>query len=381
MLYQRVYQGKVVWFILLVFLIGYFIVFVVLPRSYQYKLFPSLDHCIRQNRIIPPDNIAPTSRPQLSVISASNIDDLSKLEVLEEDAILYEFTFSPDSSLIGVSGTDYICNIISIFNLSTGNNVATFHTPSDESALSISSSAFDENSVQVLVGNARNTIHSWNIKTGEILRDLKLTNDEESIFTFSHDARWIASRTDRHIEIWDIEKYHLLSHLAGNTEAVVEVVFNPDKTLLATVDANATIRLWNTLSGKQIIAWERNDEANQHPITFSPDGNTLASAIGETIFLWDVQTGAEQAVFRSNSPFESIAFSPDNTLLAAADCIQKQDYTCIASEIWVWNVKTTEKIAVLHSDAHVIRIAFSPDNRAFASLEAHEGLWIWGVPE
>jgi WD40 repeat protein len=72
-------------------------------------------------------------------------------------------------------------------------------------------------------------------------------------------------------------------------------------------------------------------------VAFSPDGKTLASAIGdETITLRDVRTGKQIATLQAHEDhgFYSVAFSPDSKLLVSGS---------IDNAMVLWDVKASKK--------------------------------------
>ena len=53
-------------------------------------------------------------------------------------------------------------------------------------------------------------------------------------------------------------------------------------------------------------------------VAFSPDGQTLASESGRSIYLWDVSTGKlKDSLERWRYNVDSVAFSPDGQTLAS----------------------------------------------------------------
>jgi WD40 repeat protein len=70
------------------------------------------------------------------------------------------------------------------------------------------------------------------------------------------------------------------------------VAFSPSGGLLATADADGTVRLWNPLSGQPVgvpIPADTGHRGGVLGVAFSPSGGLLASADGDgTVQLWHV---------------------------------------------------------------------------------------------
>ena len=74
-------------------------------------------------------------------------------------------------------------------------------------------------------------------------------------------------------------------------------------------------------------------------VVFSPDGNTIAGDNGETIHLWNVNTGEPIRTLTGHTGFvSSIAYSPDGSTLASGSS---------DSTIRLWNANTGETIRTL----------------------------------
>src|SRR3569832_2698197 len=82
-----------------------------------------------------------------------------------------------------------------------------------------------------------------------------------------------------------------------------------------------TIILWDVSTGQVIRSlggWRSGHSQWISSVTFSPDGQTLASSSGDkTLKLWDVGTGKELRTLKEHSDeIFSVAFSPDGETLA-----------------------------------------------------------------
>jgi WD40 repeat protein len=108
-------------------------------------------------------------------------------------------------------------------------------------------------------------------------------------------------------------------------------------------------------------------------ILFSPDGNTLASAGGDTIKLWSALTGALRHSLRGHTEgISSLAFSPDSTLLASGG----RDRT-----IKLWDSRSGRLLRALSGQtAHSAEaVTFSPDGKMLASGGWDLRVRLWDV--
>ena len=106
--------------------------------------------------------------------------------------------------------------------------------------------------------------------------------------------------------------------LKGHESGVWSVTFSPDGNTIASGSWDNTIRLWDRASAKE-IAVLKGHEDYVISVAFSPDGNTIASAsLDNTIRLWDRASAKEIAVLKGHEKeLTCVAFSPDGNTIAS----------------------------------------------------------------
>jgi len=137
---------------------------------------------------------------------------------------------------------------------------------------------------------------------------------------------------DTTIRLWDASSGQELSLLTGHELAVVGLAFNSDGSLLASGSASAiemdqrrdpprpgTIRLWDLAAHKPMGRVITGHSGGVPALAFSPDDRTLVSASHDaTVRLWDPVTGSQTMRFAGDGGrFWSVTFSTDGTQLAA----------------------------------------------------------------
>lgn len=196
----------------------------------------------------------------------------------------------------------------------------------------------------------------------------------------------------------------LVTTFEGHTDTVSCVVFSPDSTTLASTSLDTTVRLWNIATGEE-LATLHGHSSKVYAAAFSPDGTLIASVGGDSwspapplrfgehetphpytpeiemptlffsVILWDIATGTEQKRWEIETPMYTVAFSPDETMLAAGSAMGRID-----GSVWLWNLTTGELKATLREREGVTvwSIAFSPDETTLASGNGM-GITLWDV--
>lgn len=154
---------------------------------------------------------------------------------------------------------------------------------------------------------------------------------------------------------------------------VTAVAVAPDsKEAAATGDA---VRRWALPGGESLGVWGEAPEEDQEPweptgpLTYSPDGNTIAVVCAGTeyrtncVLLRERQTGRTRLViaadFGATGVTRAIAFSPDGTLIACLD----------GPVVAVANARTGETVAALRpGPRYFTGCAFAPDGKRLIAV-------------
>jgi WD40 repeat protein len=156
---------------------------------------------------------------------------------------------------------------------------------------------------------------------------------------FSRDGRRIASGNwNGTIEVWDLDRMERIAYWPAHKEPV-RVGFLPDGKRLVTVCQDATAKLWDIESGRELKSFARALN-NFQCVAVAPGGDRIA---GETsparVNLWNPATGQEVAELRMdermNENVNDLQFlPPDGSVLAI----------CTDSMARVWRAPSWEEI-------------------------------------
>ena len=144
--------------------------------------------------------------------------------------------------------------------------------------------------------------------------------DQVASVAFSADGRTLASGSqDATIRLWDVRTHRQIGRpLTGHADEVTQLAFSPTAPILASAaNQDSTVRLWDTRTHKQIGRPLKGYQLDSPPV-FSPDGRTLALFGIHGVVLVDVGTRKTTAKFGLPGLSKGLAFSRDGRFVVAA---------------------------------------------------------------
>ncbi|MFQ4135531.1 GUN4 domain-containing protein [Nodosilinea sp. PGN35] len=264
--------------------------------------------------------------------------------------------FTPDSQLVA-AGMSY--GVVRLWSATTGEPVRTF----EGHRYAVRAIALSPTGQILASASADHTVKLWDLQTGRLLQTISIPAASGIVHTlsFSPSGQRLATATDQNtLQLWEVPTGRLIRTLvdrAGNGLAPLPLAFSPDGTTLATGDADNSLKFWNAATGARQLTLTLHDPLRH--LAYSPDGTTLATSDGTTARLWNLarretvhfiplnQTAGHH-IQPSNPGL--ITFSPDGQTLATSTLL----LPLIDSEpiprqgITLWSVATGLPLAQLH---------------------------------
>jgi WD40 repeat protein len=230
----------------------------------------------------------------------------------------------------------------------------------------------------------------WDTRTGKQVRKIHHKAGEIVSFTTSPDGKRIAVwswKKDSAIALLEVSTGKALREVEvphdsrwRNAKIVARIGVAPEANILA-ASRGRTIQLWKLHTGDKLRSF-RASEDEVAALAFSPDGKLLASGEKEewysgshstrwdwTVRVWDASTGKAVLSIAQKRQCNSITFSPDGRLLAAASKY---------GSIRIWEVMTGQQLLQLSDTwSHANSLAFLPDRGHLASAMSDGTALIW----
>jgi WD40 repeat protein len=203
---------------------------------------------------------------------------------------------------------------------------------------------------------------------------------------YSPDGTRIATAShDKSVKIWDASSGELLLTLSkeghgdgafGNLfPGVLDVAWNADSSRLASVGADGTTVIWDSVNGNELLTLPSNRNGVSS-VAYSPEGTHLlitsegGFGFGPIATMWDLKTGQRVLTMPDQwGLIFGLAFYPDGGRFATG----AQD-----GVLRIWDAKTGDELLALPGHtSYIADIRFSADGKymATAGIDGIAKLW------
>ncbi|MFN8418572.1 MAG: protein kinase [Anaerolineae bacterium] len=284
---------------------------------------------------------------------------------------VFDLDFSPDGTHI-VSGSRDAT--VRVWEVATQNEVLQMLHDADVWAVH-----YTPDGSQIISASWDATIRVWDANSGAEIHRFTGHNGRINYATVTTDgSRILSVGYDGTLRAWQISTGQSQTLLEGYSATYYGVDISPDGSMVAAASWDRHAHVWDLTTGTKISDSQAELAGLGFDVAFSPDSSTLAFVGGgDKIYLIDPRTGETKLELqREGYQTQSVAFSPDGTLLAVGVFTSETD----TNNIWLYDLNTSQWREPLASHNGVIwGVTFSPDGSILASIGRDGSTLLWDV--
>lgn len=185
----------------------------------------------------------------------------------------------------------------------------------------------------------------------------------------------------------------LLQSYKAHTNAIIEAVWEPNGSRIATAGLDGTVQIWSAESGQLLTICHKNAGLFEktilrptiYTIGWSPDGQRIAACgNGAEIEIWDTTSGQKLMSYQDHTDIvNNLAMLPDTYTLAWSPDGKSIASACTRSlfntNIHIWNSYTGQKLDIYKAyfNEAVLSIGWSHNGKYLAAVCGKKCIQIW----
>lgn len=217
-------------------------------------------------------------------------------------------------------------------------------------------------------------VRLWNLQTGQETGSFPAVTGTLPIVAFSADSKVLATVDEnRNIQLWDIAEKRLQQMLRMRKGRILSLQFSKDGNQLHAMNEYGTLMTWEIRSGQILSSRElQSYESEKECAAFSTTAQLVATGSkGATVQVWEAATGKLLASLRGHrGQVLSVAFSPSGELLASGS----RDQTAR-----VWDIAAARELATCDTHSYVRSLCFAADGNTLVIDGAGGTVNLWNI--
>ena len=298
--------------------------------------------------------------------------------------IIGRISYSPDGKVLAVGGGDKTVYLFDPAQKSVLKKLSGHSEP-------INKLAFSPDGKFLASADDDGVLKVWDWQNETMIKELKFDNgiNEPQKIEFSENGGYFLIIVNGSLAIFNVKDWSLLREIrtkegyeskSGNmtinysSVPISSAAFAESGTKVITTHDDGTLRIWDTISGKELKKIKVGESA---PLLLASGEQNAIVPIGkwdeQKLKLFDLKTGKELRTFYEEfeSKFEAIALNPNGKKFITGNS---------AGEIALWNFdkeKAVREFDIGYSGDD--SIAFSPDGKTFAVGGDNQNLYMFDV--
>ncbi|MGW2663015.1 nSTAND1 domain-containing NTPase [Nocardia tengchongensis] len=239
----------------------------------------------------------------------------------------------------------------------------------------VANADYSENGRRIAFGLEDKSIVVVDAGSGQVVRTITTGfGGKISALVFSADTGRIAAGSeDKSVRVWDVESGEPIgAPLTGPAGAVKELAFSPDGDRLAVADADKSVWIWDLTSARLIGGPLKGQKWDVRFLSFGADGRRVIADSGDSVALWDADSGRLVSRTDASPSFDRFAISPSGRFFVVAEGLELQRFDAFTGNRIGGPMRG-------HTDAMVSSLAVTPDDRYILSGGADRTLRFWGA--